>query len=259
MRVGAAELLHRHLLARHGADDVGPGDEHVRRAPHHHDEVRDRRRVDGAACARAHHQRDLRHDPGGVDVALEDLRVAGEGDDALLDPRAPRVVDPDDRTAVGEGEIHDLADLARERLAERSTEDAEVLREGEHATAVDEPVAGHDAVPVGPPVEHPEVRVDVADEAVELAERPRVEEGLDPLVSRPLAPLALPLERGRVAVVGGAAPRLQVGQAGRGAVRARVRGRRHRGHPTGGASDRPFRRSAGRAGPLSPSRTRACA
>ena len=100
VRRRAAELLERDLLAGHGLHDVGAGDEHVRRALGHQHEVGDRRRVDGAAGARPHHERELRHDPGGLDVAPEDLGVAGERDDALLDPRPARVVDPDHRAAV---------------------------------------------------------------------------------------------------------------------------------------------------------------
>jgi hypothetical protein len=56
----AAELLELDVLAGDGLDDVGAGDEHVRRLLHHEDEVGDRRRVDRAARARAHDQRDLR-------------------------------------------------------------------------------------------------------------------------------------------------------------------------------------------------------
>ncbi len=63
-------------------------------------EVGHRRRVDRAARARADHERELRDHAGGLDVAPEDLRVAGERDDALLDARAARVVDPDHRAAV---------------------------------------------------------------------------------------------------------------------------------------------------------------
>ena len=42
---------------------------------------------------------DLRHDAGRERVAQEDVGVAGERLDALLDARAARVVEPDDRRA----------------------------------------------------------------------------------------------------------------------------------------------------------------
>ena len=118
-RVGgrAAELLERHLLAGHRLHHVGAGDEHVRRALDHEDEVGDRGRVDGAARARPHHERDLRHDARRLHVPPEDLRVPGERDDALLDPRAARVVDPDHRAAELDRQVHHLADLLGEDLA----------------------------------------------------------------------------------------------------------------------------------------------
>ena len=59
----AAELLLRHLLQGHGADDVRPGDEHVAGLVHHHREVGDRRRVDGASGARPHDGGYLGHHP----------------------------------------------------------------------------------------------------------------------------------------------------------------------------------------------------
>ena len=120
VRRRAAELLEADLLAGHRLHHVGAGDEHVRRALDHQDEVGHRRRVDGAAGARAHDERDLRDHARALDVAPEDLRVAGERDDALLDPRAARVVDPDHRAAVLRGQVHHLADLLGEDLATAS-------------------------------------------------------------------------------------------------------------------------------------------
>ena len=49
--------------------------------------------------------------PGSQHVAVEDVGVAGQGDDALLNPRPARVVDADYGAPRGEGEVHDLADL----------------------------------------------------------------------------------------------------------------------------------------------------
>ena len=194
MRRGAAELLERHLLAGHRLHDLGAGDEHVRGLLDHEDEVGHRRRVDGAARAGPHDEADLGDDAGGLDVAPEDLRVAAERDDALLDARASRVVDPDQRAAVLEREVHDLADLLGEHLGERAAEDGEVLREDEDLAAEDRPVAGDDGVAPRPALHHPEVRVAVADEAVELDEAARVEQLLDPLAREELAALALPLD-----------------------------------------------------------------
>src|SRR5205085_11792290 len=103
--------------------------------------------------------------------APEDLRIPGERDDALLDPRAAGVVDPYDGAAELRRQVHHLADLLREDLAERAAEDGEVLREDEDLAAEDRPVARDDGVAVRAPVEHAEVRLTVAHVAVELDER----------------------------------------------------------------------------------------
>ena len=196
-RVGAraAELLEADVLARHGLHDVGPRDEHVRRPLGHQHEVRDRRRVDRAAGAGPHDQRDLRDDAGGLNVAPEDLRVARERDDALLDPRAAGVVDPDDGAADLDGHVHHLADLLGEDLGERAAEDGEVLTEHAHRPPEHGAVAGDDRVTPGPLVAHPELALAVADEPVELDERARIEQELDPLAGEQLAALVLPLDR----------------------------------------------------------------
>ena len=80
-----------------------------------------------APPARAHDEADLRHDARRLDVPPEDLGVAGERHDTLLDARAPGVVDADHRTAELHGEIHHLADLLGEDLREAAAEDREVL------------------------------------------------------------------------------------------------------------------------------------
>ncbi len=129
----AAERLEVDLLAGDRLDDVGAGDEHVRGLLHHEDEVGDRRRVDRAARARAHDQADLRDDARALDVAHEDVAVGAERDDALLDPRAARVVDADHGAADLGRQVHDLAHLLGHDLAERAAEDGEVL--GEDADA----------------------------------------------------------------------------------------------------------------------------
>ena len=60
---GAAELIFSDVFVSHGLDDVGAGDEHVRRLIYHEDEVSDGRGIDRTTGARAHDGRDLRHHP----------------------------------------------------------------------------------------------------------------------------------------------------------------------------------------------------
>ena len=146
VRRRAAERLRVDVLVGHGLHDVGSGHEHVARALDHDREVGDRRRVHRAAGTRAHDHRQLRHDARRQRVAQEDVGVAAERHDALLDPGATRVVEPDDRRADLHRQVHDLADLLRVRLGQRSAEHREVLAEDEHEPAVDRAVPGDDAV-----------------------------------------------------------------------------------------------------------------
>ena len=125
----AAEFLGGHGLVGDGLHHVRAGDEHVARVAHHEDEVGHRRRIDVAARAGAHDQRNLRDDAGGEHVALEHLAIAAERRDALLDARAAGVEQADDRGAVLDRHVLDLGDLLRMRFAERAAEDGEILGE----------------------------------------------------------------------------------------------------------------------------------
>ncbi len=187
VRHRAAERLEVDVLARDRLDDVRAGDEHVRGLLHHEDEVGHRGGVDGAAGARSHDQRDLRDHAGALDVADEDVAVGAQRDDALLDPRAARVVDADHGAADLRGQVHDLAHLLGHDLAERAAEDGEVLGEDADAAAVDRPVAGDDGVAPRPVLLHVEVERAVAHERVELLERARIQQLLDPLARGHLA------------------------------------------------------------------------
>src|SRR5437588_10108886 len=74
----------------------------------------------------------------------------------------------------------------------------------------DSAVARHDRVAPRPPFHHPEVRLAVADVAVELDERAGVAEALDPLAREQLALLTLALDRlGASRMAGLVAERLQ--------------------------------------------------
>ena len=189
VRHGAAEFLEGGLLAGDALDDVGAGDVHLRGTLDHEDEVRDRRRVDGAAGARAHDHADLRDHAGAADVAVEDVAVAGEGGDALLDARPAGVVEADHRDAGLEGEVHRLGHLLADDRGERSAVDREVLREEADVAAVDLPPAGDDGVTVealGRAVLAP-----VHTEHVEFLEAAGVDERLDAFARRELLALVL--------------------------------------------------------------------
>ena len=220
----AAELLEVDLLAGDRLDHVGAGDEHVRGLLHHEDEVGHRGGVDRAARARAHDQRDLRDHARAHDVADEHVAVGAERDDALLDPRAARVVDADDRAADLGRQVHDLDHLLAHDLAQRAAEDGEVLGEHAHAAAVDGAVAGDDGVAPAAGSSRCRTRAAVAHEGVELLEGAGVEQLLDALARRVLAPRVLLLDGGLRALQrsrGGAA---RAGRASRRRSRAPSRG-----------------------------------
>mmetsp|Transcript_5902 Transcript_5902/g.14528 ORF Transcript_5902/g.14528 Transcript_5902/m.14528 type:complete len:493 (-) Transcript_5902:134-1612(-) len=184
---GAAQFLGGHLLVGHGLHHLGAGDEHVAAVLHHEDEVGHGRRIHRTAGAGPHDQADLRDDAGGQHVLLEHVGIAPEARHALLDARAARVVQADDRGADLHGLVHHLADLLGMGLAERTAEDGEVLAEGEGQAAVDHAVAGHDAVAGDLVVGHAEVDAAVLDEHVPLLEAAFVEQQLQPLAGGQLA------------------------------------------------------------------------
>ncbi len=97
--VGATEVFHGDVFAGDGLDDVGAGDEHLAGLVDHHHEVGQGGGVDVTTGSGAHDQRDLRDHTGGLHVAVEDLAVEAEGDDAFLDAGAGAFVDADQRSA----------------------------------------------------------------------------------------------------------------------------------------------------------------
>jgi hypothetical protein len=197
-------VLHGDGLAGDGLDHVGSGDEHLRGAADHEDEVGERRGVGRAAGAGAEDHRDLRDDAGVSDVALEDAAVAGERGDALLDTGARSVAEADDGCARRLGEVHQLVDLLGVGLAQRAAEDPEVVGVREDGAAVDLAPAGDDTVGVRALVLQPESRGTVPAEPLDLVEGALVEEELDAF---PGGELAL-----RVLRRGGALARTGLGQ-----------------------------------------------
>jgi hypothetical protein len=167
----------------------------VRSLFHHEDEVRHRRRVDGAAGTGAHDHADLRDHARALDVADEDVAVGAERDNPLLDPRPARVVDPDHGRADLRGQVHDLAHLLGHHLAEGAAEDGEVLGEHGDRTAVDRSPPSDHRVAVRAALLHLELVGAVPHEGVELLERAVVEQLLDPLARGELALRVLLLHR----------------------------------------------------------------
>ena len=147
VNVRTAQLLEGHVFPRHRFDDLGAGDEHVRRAPCHQHEVRQRGAVHRAARAWAKNSADLRYDAAVDGVAVEDLAVTAQTVHAFLNPRACRVVESHNRTADLRRQIHDLRDLRSVHLAQTAAQHSEILTEDadlaptHRAEARDDPLA----------------------------------------------------------------------------------------------------------------------
>ena len=148
-------------------------------AARHGHEIGQGRAVDRPARAGAQHQADLRHHARVQDVPEEDVGVAGQGVDALLDAGPARVVDADHGRAHARGQVHDLADLLGEGLGQAAAENGEVLAEDEDQAPVDGTVARHHAVAEGLLLLQAEVGAAVGHEGVELLEAALVEQPVD--------------------------------------------------------------------------------
>ena len=138
-----------------------------------------RRRVDRATGTGAHQQRDLRHDAGEAHVAAEDLAIAGQRLDALLDAGAAGVVDAHQRPATAASQVLHLGDLLGVRLAKRATQDGAVLRVGVDDAAVDLTKAADDAIARQIALGHAKQARAVLHLPIELGETARVEHLLE--------------------------------------------------------------------------------
>ena len=219
VRVRTTELLHRHVFAGDGLDDVRTGDEHLAGLVDHHHEVGQRGGVDVAAGGRAHDQRDLWDDAGGQDVVAEDLAVQAERDHTLLDAGARAVVDPDQRPAGLDRQFLHLDDLFAVDLAQTAAEHRDVLAEDADVAAVDGAVAGDDAVTERALLGQAEVGAAVLGQRVEFDERSLVQQGVDALARGQLALLVHLVDGGHTHRVQGLlAPLAQFGELARGGV-----------------------------------------
>src|SRR5205823_12080685 len=93
------KILHGDVLTCHLFDDAGTGDEHLAGAPHHEDEIGKRGRVRSDADARPHDGADLGHDTASNAVGIEDFADGFSDVQPLLNARAYRVIEADDRHA----------------------------------------------------------------------------------------------------------------------------------------------------------------
>ena len=127
MYARTTQMLSINILTGDGLHHLRTCQKHIAGSFGHHDEVGQCRRINGTTGARTHDRTDLRDDTGSQYVAFEDLTISGQGGNALLNTCAARVVHADDRSAIGHGHIHHLANLLSHCLGQRATIDCEVL------------------------------------------------------------------------------------------------------------------------------------
>ena len=113
MCLRAPQCLKVHILAGHRLDHFRPRDEHVADALSHDDKVCEARGIDRTPGTGSQHHTDLGDDPAGLGIAPEELTVARQAPDALLDARANRVIEKDKGSTGTGGQIQDLADFLR--------------------------------------------------------------------------------------------------------------------------------------------------
>src|SRR6202046_1824780 len=92
VRHRAAKLLLGHFLVCYGFDDIRTGNEHVRSVASHKNEIGDSRRINRAARAWSHARADLRDPPASQSVAEKNFGVARKRHHALLNSRAPGII-----------------------------------------------------------------------------------------------------------------------------------------------------------------------
>ena len=188
----AAELLLGDVFTGDRLHDVGPGDEHVRRVLHHEDEVGHGGAVDRAAGARAHDDRQLRHNARRLAVGVKNLGIAAQTVHALLDARAAGIVHGHKGTAIFDGHVHHLDDLVGVHLAQGAAHHRRVLGRGKDPPPVHQPKARNHPIP-GPGVLAPHIRlISGHDQRIDLLERIRVKEQINALPGRQPPLLVLP-------------------------------------------------------------------
>ena len=129
----------------------------------------------------------MRHDAAGQYVALEHLGIAAQARHTLLDARAARIIEADDRRADLHRHVHDLADLLRMAFGQRAAEHGKVLAEHEHQPTVDRARSGDHAVAGDDLILHAEIGAVMLDIHVEFLEAAGIEQHVEPFARGQLA------------------------------------------------------------------------
>ncbi len=129
----------------------------------------------------------MRHHARRQHIALKYFGITAKAGDALLNPRAPRIVQTNDRRPDLHRHVHDLADFLRMTFGQRSAEHGEVLAKDEHQPPVDRARPRHHAVAGNDLVSHAEIDAVMLDIHVEFLKRPGIEQHVEPLARGQLA------------------------------------------------------------------------
>ena len=125
--LGATQLLKTDLFVGHSPDHPRTSDKHVAGSLRHEGEIGDGRAVDSSSSTRPQDHRELGDDTGGNRVAVKDVTIRCQGIHTFLDACPTRVVQTDHGRAVGQRQIHNLADLAPVHGPHRTTPNGEIL------------------------------------------------------------------------------------------------------------------------------------
>ncbi len=191
MYTSTTQLLLGHVLAGDGLNHLGAGQEHEGDTLGHDDEVGQGRGVNGTTGTRTKDCADLGNNTRCVDVALENLGIASQSVNALLDAGATRVVQADNRSTLLHGQIHHLTHLQCHGLTQRTANDGCILSKHIHQTATDGTETGYNAVTVIGLLLHAEVGAAVLNKHVQFLETALVKEHVDALTGSEFALLVL--------------------------------------------------------------------
>ena len=187
VNAGAAEVFLGHLFAGDGLHDFRTGEEHVAHAFEHDDKVSECGRIDSTAGARTADAGDLGNDAACLDVALEDVAETSQGVDAFLDSCTAGVIETNAGGAHLHALIHDLANLFRHGLRERTAVDGEILSKDIDETSVDGTATGYHAIAQILFLLHAEIVAAMKFEHIHLFKGAFVEEEVDAFTCRGFA------------------------------------------------------------------------
>ena len=178
LRLGTAKFFRGDGFTGDLLDHLRPGDKHPALLGLDN-EIGKRRTVGRSSRAGSANQRDLRNRSRKHDIVVKDAAISGQAVDALLNARAARVVDKDERTPGFEREAHHIGNLVAMRLAGSSACDGKILASQMHQAPVDVCASGHHSVGRHFLFGHPEIGCAMSGEESDLFEAAPIHQPCD--------------------------------------------------------------------------------